>query len=416
MRGVAWLCLLARLMANDANRDTDYEQDERVFLDNVNRLSGCSLERLPHSDTLKYSMERLDPMELAEVRAKMVDRAIRNKILDDMRTDPAVTGGKCFLVAIDGVHYHTSRRELPHSTRRTHADGTVDYMLMALEAQIVCPDGIRIPLMTEFIENPKGKDYVKQDCELEAAKRLLPRLKASHPRLPIIILLDGLYLCEDIVNLVRENRWGLSVTVNDKTPAFLAEADRRMAADPRNRLEDDDPVDRRRRKVTWTNHVKHTFGKTEVDLNVLAMAKVNDKKQTERSVYATTIFLNERKVTQVLDRISRPRWQIEESFKVQKCHGLGLEEAFGTTGHAGLNYYHMVQIAHLILELILHSSLFRRLQQHQNPDRIRHPIRGRMLEWYGTIKNVLAKLKRYLLMIPLSEIDIRTWRFEFNTT
>lgn len=416
MCAIVWMCLLARLMGNGANRDTDRDRDEPAFLGNVSRLCGRDLERLPHSDTLKYSMAGIDPGELAEVRALMVDRAIRNKVLDRMRTDEEVAGKKYLLVAVDGVHFHTSRRELPHSTRRTHADGTVDYMLAALEAQIVCPEGVRIPWMTEFIENPPGGDYDKQDCELAAAKRLLARLKNRHPRLPVLLLLDGLYLCEAIVDLVRKNGWGLSVTVNDKTPAFLAEAERRMAADPRNRIEDKDPVDGRGRTVAWTNHVKHVFGQTEADLNVVKMTKVGANGKTGKSVYATTIFLKKRRVVQVLDRICRARWQAEEAFKVQKCHGLGLEKAFGTTGHAGVNYYHIVQIAHIILELILHSSLFRRLQRHQNPEVVRNTICRRMLEWYGTIKNVLAKFKCYLLMRPLSDMDIREWRLEFNTS
>ena len=415
LRFIVFLCVLSRLMKNDANRDTDNEQDEPVFLDNVNKLSDCDMKRLPHSDTLKYLMEGLAPKEFASMRNKLVGRLIRNKVLDNMRVDSELTGAKHFLVALDGVHYHTSHRNLPHSTHKTHtADKTVDYMLTALEAQIVSPEGLRFSLMTEFIENPE--EYNKQDCEIKAAKRLCVKLKEHYPRLPIIILLDGLYLCEDIVNLCKKNHWGLSVTVNDKTAAFLAVAEKKIASDPRHRIEGNDPRDGSPRTVTWCNHVKYKFGKTNVNLNVVIMKKINKKGKMEKFVYATTIFLHKRSVIQVLDTICRARWQIEESFKVQKCHGLGLKEAFGTVGNAGQNYYHIVQIAHIILELMLHSSLFRRLQKHQHPGRIRNTICCPMLEWYGTIKNLLNKFKRYLLMVPLSKIDILSWRLEFNTT
>jgi hypothetical protein len=411
-----WLSILSRLMANDANRDTNYLQDEQVFLENLILLSNYRVERLPHSDTLRYFYKGLNSRELAELRTKMVRRLIRNKVLDGMRTDQNLNGKRSFLIAIDAVHYHTSRRELLHSTHRIHSDGTVDYMLIALEAKIVCPNDVRIPLLTEFIENPAGEEYDKQDCELKAAKRLMTRLKAQYPRLSVVILLDGLYLCEDIVNLCRKNRWDLSVTVNDKTPAFLAEAERQMKANPRNRIEEDDPRDGKRRIVKWCNHVRYKFGQTMVDLNVLEMTKKNVKGETVKFVYATTIFLKERSVVQVLDRICRARWQIEEAFKVQKCHGLGLEKPFGTVGNAGQNFYHIVQIAHMILELMLHSSMFRRLQRHQNPDQIIHTICRSMLEWYGTIKTVMDKFKRYILMKPLSDIDVSGWRLEFNTT
>lgn len=411
-----WLALLSRLMANTANRDTDHLQDEQAFLDNLNKLSGCNAERLPHSDTLKYFMERLFPKQLVKIRNWMIGRLIRNKVLDNMRTDKKLNGTRSFRVAIDGVHYHTSSHELVHSTHRTHGDGTVDYMLIALEACIVCPNGARIPFMTEFIENPEGKDYNKQDCELKAAKRLMGRIKELYPRLPIIILLDGLYLCEDIINICHKNRWGFSITVNEKTAAFLAKAERQMAANRRNRIEEDDPMDGRRRIIKWCNHVKYKFGETNVDLNVVEMIKKNEKGEMEKCAYATTIFLSERSVKRVLDEVCRSRWQIEEAFKVQKCHGLGLEKVFGTVGNAGQNYYHIVQIAYIILNLMLHSNMFRRLQHLQNEDRIGHTICQPMLEWYGTIKNLMDKFKRYVLMKPLSDIDISGWRLQFNTT
>ena len=49
-------------------------------------------------------------------------------------------------------------------------------MYMAIQATIVTPGGLRFPLLTEFIENP-GREYDKQDCEINAAKRLLEHLK-----------------------------------------------------------------------------------------------------------------------------------------------------------------------------------------------------------------------------------------------
>ncbi|MFT6102692.1 MAG: hypothetical protein ACJA2B_001135 [Candidatus Endobugula sp.] len=45
-----------------------------------------------------------------------------------------------------------------------------------------------IPTMPEAIANTDGAD--KQDCEINAAKRYLKRLKIDHPR--IVIVGDGL--------------------------------------------------------------------------------------------------------------------------------------------------------------------------------------------------------------------------------
>src|SRR5205823_1109224 len=47
----------------------------------------------------------------------------------------------------------------------------------------------------------------KQDCELNAAKRLLPRLRAEHRQLPVIITGDDLYSHEPMVELLASLRF-----------------------------------------------------------------------------------------------------------------------------------------------------------------------------------------------------------------
>ena len=65
------------------------------------------------------------------------------------------------------------------------------------------------------------QEYDKQDCELKAAKRLLGRLKDEFGRLRLIILLDGLYLCEDILNICRANGWKLYRNCERKDTCIL---------------------------------------------------------------------------------------------------------------------------------------------------------------------------------------------------
>ena len=169
--------------------------------------------------------------------------------------------------------------------------------------------------------------------------------------------------------------------------------------------------------MTWCNHVRHPFGDDGEDLNVIKMASTNSMGEDVTLFYATSIFLHEKEdgALQVLDRVCRVRWQIEEAFKEQKRHGLELEAVFGTKGNAGHNYYLIVQIACIIRTFMLHSSLFRRLQQRRNPDRVKDTIRRPMPEWYVTIASLVERLKRSMLTRHLSAIDISGWRLECDT-
>lgn len=48
------------------------------------------------------------------------------------------------------------------------------------------------------------RERKRQDCETNAAKRLLKRIKKDDPRLPICIQGDALYATEPVMRLCRE--------------------------------------------------------------------------------------------------------------------------------------------------------------------------------------------------------------------
>ena len=58
-----------------------------------------------------------------------------------------------------------------------------------------------LPLAPEPIANTDG--HSKQDCELSAAKRILPKIRTAHPKLPIIITADGLYSDQPFVHALK---------------------------------------------------------------------------------------------------------------------------------------------------------------------------------------------------------------------
>ena len=65
-------------------------------------------------------------------------------------------------------------------------------------ASIVHPDKRQVfPLMAEDISNQDGKR--KQDCEINAAKRMLVKIRKEHPQLGLIIVGDGLYSKQPII-------------------------------------------------------------------------------------------------------------------------------------------------------------------------------------------------------------------------
>ena len=58
-----------------------------------------------------------------------------------------------------------------------------------------------LPLEVEEVRNSDG--HAKQDCELNAAKRLIPRLRQDHPQMPLIVGGDDLYAHEPFIAQLR---------------------------------------------------------------------------------------------------------------------------------------------------------------------------------------------------------------------
>lgn len=150
------------------------------------------LEEMPHYDTLNYYLEKLSPECLSDLRKKMVTSLIRGKQFNRNRLL-----GKYWRVILDGTglfYFKKKHCENCLCTTRKTDDGktTKLYYHKVLEAKIVLSDNIVISLGTEFIKNKK-ENVSKQDYELNAAKRLLEKIKKDYPRLPICIQGDALY-------------------------------------------------------------------------------------------------------------------------------------------------------------------------------------------------------------------------------
>ena len=417
MNLILLLCMVERILGYASGRRHDRDKAEKAFVANMARLSLCTTECLPHSDTLRYFLKNCRVRELGNVPPMMFGHLLRTKRLNGLRSSAApVNGEPSFLVAVDGVCWFTCGSPVAHSIHKTFRDGRTVYGLTALQATVVSASGIRIPLMTEFIENDGTSEYDKQDCEQKAALRLLKRLKEAFPHLRMTILMDGLHLCEAVVKACGENKWNFSVTVTDSVSAFKRKAEKAMK-ERGHHADGDDGKTGLHRKVHWCNKVEHRFGGTTVALNVIKMETTNDRGEDVVLFYATNIFLpgKEDKALRVLDEACRARWQIEESFDSQKHHGLGLEAVLGTRGNTGQNYYLIVQIADIIRTFMLHSSLFRRLQLEENPGWAKEPVRRPMLEWYGTLSILVERLRCSFRTVPMSDLDISGWRLECDT-
>lgn len=320
------------------------------------------VEHVPHGDTLDGTFSHLEADELQTVVTGMTETLIRKKVLYGYRL-----WGRYFIVAIDGtgtISY--SRRHCPHCLTRTR-NGKTLYYHPVLEAKLVTSNGFAFSLMSEFIENPEEK-ITKQDCELKAFYRLAERLKARLPRLPILVSMDGLFAGGPTFALCQRYRWKFMIVLkDDQLPSVNGEFDALSLLQRENRL-----VWRTGKEACiqqvfrWADGIAYVDSEKKEHLlsaiECLETKPDNDgQKKTTKFKWITNCHVSRNNVTTLANDGGRMRWKIEnEGFNVQKRGGYGLEHAYTNHPNSAKIFYFLLQIAHLLAQLLGKATLLKR--------------------------------------------------------
>jgi hypothetical protein len=319
------------------------------------------VDEVPHGDTLNYAFRRVAPAEVQEVVCRMVATLIRKKVLYRWR----LYGN--FLLAIDGTRVLTFQaRHCRYCLTQKLNNGERLYYHPVLEAKLVTANGFAFSLMTEFIENTDPQAD-KQDCELKAFYRLSRRVKARFPHLPICLLLDGLFAGGPTFQLCQDYDWRYMITLQD---ADLPQAHRTYdlvrSQTPENhkqiRL---GPQQQIIQEFHWARQIDYLDSQDRH--HILNVVTCKESKPTRRGDTSTTTFKwltnfipTTHNVDTLANQAGRLRWKVEnEGFNIQKNGGFNLQHPYSQDDTARKVFYYLLQIAHLLFQLLEKGSLFR---------------------------------------------------------
>lgn len=358
---VAFAGVLMFLCRLQARRQVGWLLRNRPSMEKFEALFGvCGV---PHGDTLNHAFCGVEPGEVQEVVCMMTETLVRKKVLYGSRLME-----RYYVVAGDGtgtVIY--SQRHCPHCLTRTR-NGKTQYYHNVLEFKVVTPEGFVFSLMSEFIEN-EAENVSKQDCETKAFYRAVRRLRERFPRLPISLSLDGLFatgptfgLCEDL---------GLKYMIvlkDDDLPSIHEEFDALVELQSENRhtvcIGKGGEVEQRYR---WVDDIEYvdSYGREHI-VSVVECIETRPAKDGTSTVSKNKWVSNHKvtkaRVAPLANEGGRLRWKIEnEGFNVQKNGGYGLEHAYTKNPTAAKVFYFLLQIAHMLAQLVDNGSLLRKI-------------------------------------------------------
>lgn len=153
----------------------------------------------------------LEPTAIEKLKTSMIHTLLRRRCLEKFRYRK-----RHYILVVDGTELY--RWSEPHCSHCLYAASgpkkELQYYHRVLEIKLVSESGLCFSLLSEFIEN--GGEDSKQDCELKAFYRLSRRLKETFPKLPVLLLADGIYPKGPVFALCREFNWKYIFVLQDK--------------------------------------------------------------------------------------------------------------------------------------------------------------------------------------------------------
>lgn len=341
----------------EANREMTLPQ----FQENL-KLLFPELDSVPHQDTLNRLLGKIRVDQIQDTLIELIQRFIRKKkfyrYLVSNRYPMAVDGTQKLVRNLCWAE-QCLERQVQHKEK----DGTFatrsQYYVYVLEANLAFPNGLTIPLMSEFLSYTEGdQSSSKQDCELKAFQRLAAKIKQRLPRLPIQVLLDGLYANGPVLELCRQLHWQFMIVLqNDCLPSVWEEVRGLEQLQRRNHAER--TWGNREQRFRWVNDIEYRWGPNQRKRQILHVVICDEsweeigvdaqiEQKTSRHVWISSEPLNRDNVHERCNLSAHHRWGIENNILVEKRHGYRYEHCFSENRNPMRGYHFLMRLGHLI--------------------------------------------------------------------
>ena len=297
-------------------------QADDVLIGNLRRL--YSLDDVASDTQMRDILDKLKPSELRPAFRALHSSAQRGKVLEDF----AIFDNQ-LLLSIDGTGLFSSTKiSCPHCGVKKHRSGQTSYYHQLLAAAIVHPDH-KTALPLDFEPIVKSDGDTKNDCERNAAKRLLDALHRQYSKRRFIVLEDALAangphiqaLCESGMDFIINIKPGGNASLFEQMHERMV---RNEVVEAEQSLEEGG-----RRGYRFATDFALNGSHRDTRVNMLEYWIVDNNGKSTSFSWITTLPISAANV-HAIAQAGRTRWRIEnELFNTLKNQGYEFEHNYG---------------------------------------------------------------------------------------
>ena len=169
--------------------------DTEIAIKNLSSICNQHLKEIPKWQTIQNVIEQHDYDEIDNIRKYIFSTLLRSKMFDKFRHN------NCIQLLVDATGLTSLDYNLNNNCLVRTRDGKTKYYKYVLEAKVVF-GSMLISIDSEWFENTS-----LNNGEINAFKRMAPRIKNNYPKLNFIVTGDALYATTTMINICKDFNW-----------------------------------------------------------------------------------------------------------------------------------------------------------------------------------------------------------------
>ena len=283
------------------------------------------IDQAPSDSGMRTMLDKVKLEELTNLFKKLV------KKLRDLGVWKNYEYFKGHLIcSVDGVHHFSSEKICCDKCMvYEKTNGQTEYRHYLLSGSIVHPDRKEVmPVIHEPIVKQDGVE--KNDCERNAAKRLLPALREEFPTEKMVIVEDALSANGPHIKVLQEEDFRYVINVKPKGNKYLFDLMDRMEGYGQVKRHEEEK-EGRIHQYRYANDLPLNSDNRDIRVNFLEYREIDPTGKKDDKVFSwiTDFKLSKRTVYSIM-RMGRSRWKVEnETFNTLKNQEYNFEHNYG---------------------------------------------------------------------------------------